>query len=173
MNEVICPGIYTWPSSLISAGFLCGSCPSGTWVTLDILFCSGNCDVGIGLLFLWCKLDIYWTPTAAVAVAAYMYLAVRSHMGCSCVCLCMCISTGAAVIGVSLFVLILDIGHPSELRAFVFYAEVCVCMNLYMPSCLHIHMCMPPAFLTACVCVHVCICVELPVFPLSYVVPHT
>ena len=38
-------------------------------------------------------------------------------------------STGAAVIVASLFVLILDIGHPAELRAFVFYAEVCVCVS--------------------------------------------
>ena len=40
----------------------------------------------------------------------------------------MCIPTGAFVIGASVFVLILDIGHPAELRAFVFYAEVCVCV---------------------------------------------
>ena len=33
------------------------------------------------------------------------------------------------MIVVSLFVLILDIGHPAELRAFVFYAEVCVCVS--------------------------------------------
>ena len=44
------------------------------------------------------------------------------------------IPAGAAVIGVSLFVLILDIGHPSELRAFVFYAEVRMCVQY-----VHVH----------------------------------
>ena len=57
----------------------------------------------------------------------------------------MCIPAGAFVIGVSLFVLIFDIGHPSELRAFVFYAEVCVyvraCMYTNLPACIHNYVC--------------------------------
>ena len=55
----------------------------------------------------------------------------------------MYIPTGAVVIGASVFVLILDIGHPAELRAFVFYAEVCV----------HVYECRP---VCVCMCVHLC-----------------
>ena len=43
----------------ISAGFLCGSCPSGSWVSLDILSCSDTCEVGVVLFFIWCKLVIH------------------------------------------------------------------------------------------------------------------
>ena len=53
----------------------------------------------------------------------------------------MCIPTGAVVIGASLFVLILDIGHPAELRAFVFYAEVRVCVCLYESHPVYVCMC--------------------------------
>ena len=59
-------------------------------------------------------------------------------------CLLMCIPTGAVVIGASVFVLILDIGHPAELRAFIFYAEVRVCL------CVH-------AFLPASACLYICV----------------
>ena len=43
---------------LTFAGILCGSCPSGSWVSLNILYCSENCEVGIVLFFIWCKLVI-------------------------------------------------------------------------------------------------------------------
>ena len=64
----------------------------------------------------------------------------------------MCIPTGAVVIGASVFVLSLDIGHPTELRAFVFYAEVCVCVRVCVCVCMN-------AVLPASVCV--CICAAL------------
>ena len=62
----------------------------------------------------------------------------------------MCIPTGAVVIGASLFVLILDIGHPAELRAFIYYAEVrmCVCV------CVH-------AFLPASACLYICVVLQV------------
>ena len=66
------------------------------------------------------------------------------------------IPAGAAVIGVSLFVLILDIGHPSELRAFVFYAEVRMCVHY-----VHVY---TQTFLLCQLWMHVCICGELQVF---------
>ena len=51
------------------------------------------------------------------------------------------IPAGVVVIGASLFVLVLDIGHTSELRAFVFYAEVCVYVYACTDSiCLPVHM---------------------------------
>ena len=53
----------------------------------------------------------------------------------------MCIPTGAVVIGASVFVLSLDIGHPAELRAFVFYAEVRVCVCLYESHPVYVCMC--------------------------------
>ena len=54
------------------------------------------------------------------------------------------------MIGVSLFVLILDIGHPAELRAFVFYIEVCVyvraCTNAFLPfMCMYAYLCCSPS----------------------------
>ena len=68
------------------------------------------------------------------------------------------------MIGVSLFVLILDIGHPAELRAFVFYVEVCVYVRACgMPSCLLcacVQICVAPrVFKFSCIrtcCMHVC-----------------
>ena len=52
----------------------------------------------------------------------------------------MCIPTGTVVICASVFVLILDIGHPAELRAFIFYAEVrvCLCVDAFLPAWLYI-----------------------------------
>ena len=44
----------------------------------------------------------------------------------------MCIPAGAVVIGASVFVLILNIGHPAELRAFIFYAEVRMCLHVHV-----------------------------------------
>ena len=54
------------------------------------------------------------------------------------------------MIGVSLLVLILDIGHPAELRAFVFYIEVCVyvraCTNAFLPfMCMYAYLCCSPS----------------------------
>ncbi len=136
----------------ISAGFLCGSCPSGSWVSLDILSCSDTCEVGVVLFFIWCKLVIhlYSSHSCIHACAQPDQLWHQMQLGTQ-ACLWMCIPTGAVVIGVSLLVLILDIGHPAELRAFIYvlcrstYVCVCVCTCLPTCICMPVHLCCSPS----------------------------
>ena len=40
---------------LLHAGFLCGSCPAGTAVSLDLQSCSDQCAVGIIVFIAMCK----------------------------------------------------------------------------------------------------------------------
>ena len=40
---------------LLHEGFLCGSCPAGTAVSLDLQFCSDKCEMGIIVFIIMCK----------------------------------------------------------------------------------------------------------------------
>ena len=39
----------------LHAGFLCGSCPAGTAVSLDLQSCSDQCVVGIVVFIIMCE----------------------------------------------------------------------------------------------------------------------
>ena len=43
---------------LLHAGFLCGSCPAGTAVSLDLQSCSDQCAVGIIVFIVMCKCSV-------------------------------------------------------------------------------------------------------------------
>ena len=138
-------------SFYISAGFLCGSCPSGSWVSLDILSCSETCEVGIVLFFIWCKLVIHINSSPQL------------H---SCTCLAWSAVTSNAVGDSSLFVNVYsyrcscdwcvfacpDTGHwsPSRVESFHIlcrstYVHVRVCTCLPTCICMPVHLCCSPS----------------------------
>ena len=46
--------LYTYVAATHS-GFLCGTCPAGTAVSLDLQSCSDQCGVGIAVFIIMCK----------------------------------------------------------------------------------------------------------------------
>ena len=128
----------------ISAGFLCGSCPSGSWVSLDILSCSDTCEVGIVLFFIWCKLVIYTVPTAAfMHVPRLISCDIKCSWGLKLVRECVFLYRCSCDWGVFVCP---DTGHwsPSRVESFHILCRstyVCVCTCLPTCICMPVHLC--------------------------------